>query len=336
MSQQTTQSKPQALSVAQMLHLMRLEVDRALHHGYPITCLMIGLDGFKEPEQRKDARQVMPVLFGALKELTLANQVRGLGLTKDSLIVAVLPHADPQAVYDLSEDLVERVRWLSVPGLSLVDPLTVSVGLGHNMHADPTTFELILQEAETGLNLAQTTGGNRSVQWKEVEDELDSLREDIDNQIQEIESQQKSLDDAQVAFEERWGIELLESVVQCFAAEVDQSEGVLRLKKGLIELISGELLRLQESSTVRQFAEQRKQISMLERRIRKLTTHLSSTEDELKRVASMKAIDGGVASIYQTVQGLSGDDANAEQKKGMLTTIFEANLALRDDTAKSA
>ena len=336
MSQPATQNKPQALSVAQMLHLMRLEVDRALHHGYPITCLMIGLDGFKDETDKPVVRQIMPALFQALKELTLANQVRGLGLTKESLIVAVFPHTDPQNVFQLSEVLVERVHSLYVPGYTAGDPLTISVGLGHNQHADPTTFELLLQEAETGLNLAQSAGGDRAVQWKEVEDELESLREELDSQIKEIEEQQKVFDDEQVAFEERWGVELLESVIGAFDSEPDQSPSVLRTKKSVIELIASELGRLQESSTVRQFAEQRKQINMLERRIRKLTSHLSSTEDELKRVAAMKAIDGGVASIYDTVQGLSADDTNAEQKREMLMTIFEANLALREETAKSA
>ena len=43
----------------------------------------------------------------------------------------------------------------------------------------------------------------------------------------------------------------------------------------------------------------------------------------------MKNIDLGVASIYRTVQGLSADDDNAEQKKEMLKNIFDANVALR-------
>ena len=174
------------------------------------------------------------------------------------------------------------------------------------------------------------------MQWKEVENELDSLREDLDNQIKEIEAQQQAFDDEQVAFEERWGMELLESVIRAFDSEPEQSSAVLRTKKSVLELIAAELGRLQESSTVRQFAEQRSQINNLERRIRKLTSHLSSTEEELKRVASMKAVDTGVASIYSTVQGLSGDDDNAEQKREMLMTIFEANVALREEAAKSA
>jgi len=335
MSQTTSTSKPQALSVSQMLHLMRLEVDRALQHDYPITCLMLGLDGFKDEAEQGLVRQIMPELFKHLKGLTMANEVRGLGLTKESVIVAVFPHKDPQAIYGLSEVLVDRVRALVVPIPGAEQGITISIGLGHNMHPDPTTFELLLQEAETGLNLAQAAGGDRCVQWKEVEDELDSLREELDSQIREISAKQQALDDGDVAFEERWSANLVDSVLGLFTAESEQSPGVLRLKKGVIDLIADELLRLQESSTVRQFADQRSKIDTLERRISKLTGHLSSTEDKLRRLATMKSIDGGVASIYESVQGLGLDDDNAEQKRGMLTTIFEANLALRAESAEA-
>jgi hypothetical protein len=38
------------LSIDQMLRLMQLEVDKALAHGYPLSCMLMGLDGFEAPE----------------------------------------------------------------------------------------------------------------------------------------------------------------------------------------------------------------------------------------------------------------------------------------------
>jgi hypothetical protein len=72
---------------------------------------------------------------------------------------------------------------------------------------------------------------------------------------------------------------------------------------------------------------------MLERRVSKLTESLGLTEAELTRVAKMKNIDLGLSSLYRTIQGLSGDEANAEQKKEMLKNIFEANVALKAQLA---
>jgi len=68
---------------------------------------------------------------------------------------------------------------------------------------------------------------------------------------------------------------------------------------------------------------------VLERRIAKLTSVIGVTEEELARVMAMKAIDPGVASIFKTVQGLRGDDAQAQAKKAMMSTIFEQNLAFQ-------
>jgi hypothetical protein len=44
---------------------------------------------------------------------------------------------------------------------------------------------------------------------------------------------------------------------------------------------------------------------------------------------SLKQIDPGVASIYRTVQGLRGDDAQAQAKKAMMASIFEQNLSFQ-------
>jgi hypothetical protein len=67
--------------------------------------------------------------------------------------------------------------------------------------------------------------------------------------------------------------------------------------------------------------------------VAKLTESLGLTEAELKRVAAMKNIDLGISSIYRNVQGLSGGEAGAEQKKEMLKNVFEANVALRAQLA---
>jgi hypothetical protein len=45
-----------------------------------------------------------------------------------------------------------------------------------------------------------------------------------------------------------------------------------------------------------------------------------------------------VASIFKTVQGLRGDDPQAQAKKAMMSTIFEENLSFqkKKDTPAAA
>ena len=78
-----------------------------------------------------------------------------------------------------------------------------------------------------------------------------------------------------------------------------------------------------------QMSEHKSQMDVLERRIAKLTSLLGVTESELRRVLAMKNIDAGVASLYQTVQGLVDGDPQAENKKALMGEIFQQNLAFQ-------
>ena len=69
---------------------------------------------------------------------------------------------------------------------------------------------------------------------------------------------------------------------------------------------------------------------LIKERIAKLTQSLQMTEEEMRRVAAAKNIDLGVASIYRSVQGLDGGDAQFERKKELMSDIFAANLELKE------
>ena len=72
------------------------------------------------------------------------------------------------------------------------------------------------------------------------------------------------------------------------------------------------------------------QIDRLERRVAKLVLSLETTERTLNRVAAMKNIDLGIASLFRVVQGLSPEDENALLKKQMMELIFKANVELQE------
>ena len=65
----------------------------------------------------------------------------------------------------------------------------------------------------------------------------------------------------------------------------------------------------------------------------KLIHVLGVTEEELQRVAAMKGIDLGIASIYRSVQGLAADATHRARKLAMMQDIFESNLDLKNKTA---
>lgn len=76
-------------------------------------------------------------------------------------------------------------------------------------------------------------------------------------------------------------------------------------------------------------AEHRHQVDILEQRIAKLTGLLEQTEADLRRIAGMKNIDLGIASVYRGAQGLQAEDEAQACKRALMQDIFEANLELK-------
>ena len=69
----------------------------------------------------------------------------------------------------------------------------------------------------------------------------------------------------------------------------------------------------------------------LRRRLVRMAKDLQLSEGEVThlREALAVAYDGGEASVYKSVQGLSIDDANFQKKRDLLKTLFEHNLEIR-------
>jgi len=70
----------------------------------------------------------------------------------------------------------------------------------------------------------------------------------------------------------------------------------------------------------------------LRRRLVRMAKDLQLSQEEVAdlREALAAAYDGGVASIYKSVQGLSINDTNVEKKRDLLKKIFEQNLDIRN------
>ncbi|HZM01362.1 MAG TPA: CpsD/CapB family tyrosine-protein kinase [Planctomycetota bacterium] len=79
---------------------------------------------------------------------------------------------------------------------------------------------------------------------------------------------------------------------------------------------------------------ERRQIELLERRIAKLTRYLANAEENLQRLAAQRAEDGGIPSIYRTVQGLSPEERALAFKQKLMQKIYQANVELRQKLAQ--
>jgi hypothetical protein len=98
--------------------------------------------------------------------------------------------------------------------------------------------------------------------------------------------------------------------------------------------IADELAQLFEEYEQRSLDESRRELEacleLEQRRIAKLVATLEKTEAVLARIARMKDVEHGLASIYRTVQGLSVDEGDYQRKLGLMRAIFDSNVRLHE------
>ena len=81
-------------------------------------------------------------------------------------------------------------------------------------------------------------------------------------------------------------------------------------------------------------AAQQHQIAQLERRIAKLTGLLEQTESNLQRLAALKDVDPGIASLEHGASGPGAEDQARASKLALMQNIFQANLELKSAMAR--
>ncbi|MCK5940447.1 MAG: hypothetical protein KAI24_00650 [Planctomycetes bacterium] len=98
-----------------------------------------------------------------------------------------------------------------------------------------------------------------------------------------------------------------------------------RLMALVMDVVDGE----RKSAEDARKALQDREVGNLQRRIKKLSDTLVSTEQRLAKVSAMKDVESGISSIYREVQGLDETDEQAGKKKELMANIFQANLKLQ-------
>jgi len=186
----------------------------------------------------------------------------------------------------------------------------------------------LVERAGRALHLAREGGGDRYVMWREAEAEIEALRGELSRRNEEFAEQHAVMMEEAAEVGGLQESAVLDQMQQIFAGAPRTSE-IIELEKKIMALAAKELFEERRKAVAAQVAENKRQVDQLERRIAKLTSILGVTEEELSRVMALKNIDAGVASIYRTVQGLSGTDEQAEAKRVMMAEIFRSNLAFQ-------
>ncbi len=318
--------------------LMRTEFERAQRHRYPIVCMLIAVDRLSQLQDlygRESEREILRAVTGVLRASTRDSDL--IAPLADSRLLALFPHTPPDVAAIVARRLLAGARKLRFERDGRTLGVSVSVGVAHNQHAGSLSFDTLVGVAEEGLAVADAAGGDRF-----VETELYQLYER--RRKMDADKKERSLLFGEPAVERPVPAPETSPLSPAVSPPVSKEERLRALLaeegfagidiQGLdLDSIVAAILGLREAEAPgsgEDLAAARERIDLLERRLAKLTHLLGVTEEELQRVAAMKGIDLGIASIYRSVQGLSEEAANREKKIEMMKEIFKANLELKN------
>lgn len=174
---------------------------------------------------------------------------------------------------------------------------------------------------------------------REVNDQRAYLEAEVLNMRQQIEAEK-----------EKSGADLVASVPGYFIEElrVLHKELEKELEGQLADLPGGKSSVLERIRSVlgRDFDEQLQVVDRMEkeslehmeklrRRLLRMAKDLQLSEEEVTRLreALTTTVDGGLASVYNSVQGLSTDEGSFQKKTDLLKCLFELNLNIRKSSA---
>jgi hypothetical protein len=243
-----------------------------------------------------------------------------------------LKEAVKRLAYSTSVDQLKKrgVKRVSVLGLDRIVSLieeAVHRSLRHRLLS--TEREAVVDATkEEFLRLLKSNEELREKQERSEEEannlriELQRLRQQLDERLDEARAERLVTYEGENAAI----LEKVRAVVAGFDPTSMTAEGVQeRVLELVMDVVSGERREVEAA----QAAARDREIDLLQRRIRKLTDSLETTETRLSQVAAMKDVEEGIASVYRDVQGLQGDGEDTAKKKELMAGIFAANMQLQ-------
>ncbi len=155
---------PELFSLAQILHLMRVEFTRAQRYGYPLSCLLVAVDR-RGPVRDVYGYEAKQAVLDEVARL-LEAQTRScdfLGRLMDDRLLAIVPHTSGDGARVLGQRLLSGVRKLAFESQGKRIPISVSIGTTHNGLGRTLFFDAMLEAGEGALAEAVAAGGDRLV-----------------------------------------------------------------------------------------------------------------------------------------------------------------------------
>ncbi|HEX6884093.1 MAG TPA: GGDEF domain-containing protein [Planctomycetota bacterium] len=164
MSEYSSDPGAGVFSLSQIRHLMRVEFGRAQRYGYPLSCLVIGidrLDALRDLYGYEFRESVLEAVIELLQEETRTCDY--LGRLMDDRLMAILPHTTADGAQAGARRILTAARRLSFQPQGARIGVTLSIGVSHYADDNTLFFDSLVEAAEGALLEAAKSGGDRFV-----------------------------------------------------------------------------------------------------------------------------------------------------------------------------
>jgi diguanylate cyclase (GGDEF)-like protein len=312
--------------------LMRIEYERALRYEYPISLMVVGvdrLDYLHDLYGYESREEILQAVVGQLRSITRASDF--LGCMVDDRMMALFPHTEERASDAIAGRLLRGTRSLTFESGGRTLRVTLSAGITTATPGGEASFEEFAESAQDGLAFAMEWGGDRYARREAASDLIENLREELEVEAQLLREQQKSLGTPLPVIVDLPTRSVEERIHEIFQARPEGGGDLEDLEHRIVAAATRCVETARERAVTEKVEEYSTQVDILERRVTKLKDLLDTTEVELQRVAALKGVDSGIASVYRSVQGLSEGEDDFDRKKEILAILFEANVRLRKE-----
>ena len=151
-------------SLTQIRHLMRVEFSRAQRYGYPVSCIICGVDRVSHLRDLY-GYEFREVVLGDVVEL-LQRETRTcdyLGRLMDDRLMAILPHTTRAGAEATAGRILSAARGLSFEAEGNRLQVTMSVGISYFENENTMFFDSLVEAAEKAVLQATEEGGDRAV-----------------------------------------------------------------------------------------------------------------------------------------------------------------------------
>lgn len=151
------------LTYAQFQNALRIEFGRARRYAFPLSCVVVSLDGWARLRERAGADARDAVIRGVLERIQPQLRASDLVASYHDRLVLLLPHAGVEGACAAAERLLARIRGAPFDAAGERLSLAASIGVATLDPRATIFYDSLVKSAEAASEQAARSGGNQVV-----------------------------------------------------------------------------------------------------------------------------------------------------------------------------